>query len=646
MSNYIKILFLGIVSFLVAQSGDSYWMAEGSDEPPVVSLHAGPGFSHNKAIILIFRDGRVIWSEEYFAIPYQDKNYHFYPHYTWRIKENKTERLKLLKEYLNASNPDDPQKVDRWIEHMSDDFEGNGETQIVRQILSEGYVEPEVVQRLIDQLYEFEIHTDDISRGAPMNTVWTSFNFRDRYVSSGDLEGTRNLYTKNFNETEFLSKGPLKERKNKREVWDDFISYILSIRDKVDPATIASIDSDKLKHTLFGDYEIDYQFNSLRTKESLINPKRLYDEEESDRLSKQANIHYRNGQTTAALTLLEANIDIIMSEPDRARFYEMMGMLHLRADRYTEAFKAFQNSLRFCDFPSANVLLRRGYMAARAPSRGAALRNFGMISFDTGPIYGTEDELIEARVRSAIIARILSSNVPKENLQLLIDDIEARPITHEISGWMNVHEVVFAFEQAKGNRWYRPEPEEKKQLFKKARRLADAFLYRHDTKPEDRIVVELMLLESYYYEKKYQQCIDTAKIYINKWKDYNFTSGWKFRRQVSMAHCYVMFSLFELGHYEETIVESQKIRKTYNENDYSTFFNIFGYSLLYEGVANEALDQYSKANASLRECKKNYPHWSSTWGDHVDDRLRRSVRDLEAKRRHADPDWKKEVIYR
>ena len=304
--------------------------------------------------------------------------------------------------------------------------------------------------------------------------------------------------------------------------------------------------------------------------------------------------------------------------PDDRKYIAHASIGYLESEREDndaamEAFSVITNRQVDSDpVALADANIRMGYLALREGRTYDALDHFGRIA--TGKVPATHDQVEEAAYRLARILHrtdrgVQAVDVYSQLVEHARDPERKRSARLQLSGLL--------FELAKGD-FGEVDEEERLELLEQTRTESTFLIEDPDTEPENRVVAELMYLETFYYQDDQQKCLDLGIEFVDRWTAWRDENpelvDWNINVQLSAAHNFATFSAYEVGEYELTIELARQIRERYGEGDHYRTFNVFAYSLLYEAFAQEALGNHAEGERLRERCREEYPDWYRTIG--------------------------------
>ena len=395
-----------------------------------------------------------------------------------------------------------------------------------------------------------------------------------------------------------------------RNNWAGLIGSLTGLVDEVDPASVTSaitrIERNADTSRLYDPGDIRIRFPDTTGLEG-------HSSASNDLVSFALELAEVDHDT--ALNHLRSSLPVIADE-EKSVAYRTLGYLELRAGDHEAARSAFQR-VASREFPSDSIVLadaniRMGYLELREDQRFRALDHFARVA--TGAIPGTHDQVEEAAYRMARLLHNMNRGVQAVDVYSQLVE-HARDPERRRSARLQLSGLLF--ELAKGD-FGEVDEEERLELLEQTRAESTFLIEDPDTEPENRVVAELMYLETFYYQDDQQKCLDLGIEFVDRWTAWRDENpelvDWNINVQLSAAHNFATFSAYEVGEYELTIELARQIRERYGEGDHYRTFNVFAYSLLYEAFAQEALGNHAEGERLRERCRDEYPDWYRTIG--------------------------------
>ncbi len=321
-----------------------------------------------------------------------------------------------------------------------------------------------------------------------------------------------------------------------------------------------------------------------------------------------------------AIEYLTARLDEIPEE-EHYLYYAALAYLHLANDDTEAAMDAFRylTHLRVQSHPMAlaDANIRMGYLSLRVGRDDDAIAHFARVAAGAAP--GEQAQVEEAAYR---FARLLHRRARRHNesgfaaaeaySQLVENAVDAgrqRDARLQLSGLL--------LELAKGD-FGAVGDEERTILFEQCRIECTFLMEDPEVDWQNRVGAESMYLQTFYYEEDFEVMTELAVEFVDKWTEWRDANpelvDWHINRQLVTAHTWGVLGAYRMGDYERCIALAREIRERYSAEDPFDAFNAFGYSLLYESFAQEALGNTAEAERLRQQCREEQPQWFRTIG--------------------------------
>ena len=612
----IRLAFMGLAFFyfLSSECNARYRVVQHphTGESALISVDVSYGFyatmPHKPVILAVFPSGSVIWSADYFdgervrmagGLPRE------------QVNELVSIRNERLREVLDRVQGDSPELRSQRMQALTADPIVQDINSLLNEVkYFEGYVDEEVIHGYLKGLRRSGFYNSPgVAEGV------TNAHRTISIVARHDglykfAAGPYGYFT-----TENSAMPSWERGMSEESSWVNLLSYVLSVVDQVDSGTVEThsltIPKEIESTLLYSPDEIDVAFPP---------PMALFEEPRQPGELLATGLALAGENSPAALSYLQSALPAI-PEDERYQAYRAIGYLSIRqgdAKGAESAFARIANREVNSDAVTlAEANIRMGYLAVGRGDAREAEMYFSRVALGTVP--ARQEQVEEAAYRFARLlhrrARINRAFGPAaaDVYSQLVENAQTQKMERDA----RLQLTGLLFELAKGD--YGPvDHNERTELLEQARAEATLLIENAQSPFEHRTIAELMYLETFYYEDKFEVTLEKGLEFLDKWSVWRDENpelvNWNINTHLITAHTYAPISAYRMSAYEQCITLAREIRELYDDGDPYDTFNSFAYSLLYEAFAQEAIGNY-EAGEELRErCRQVHPDWYRTIG--------------------------------
>ena len=567
----------------------------------------GPGAA---PVLAVFPSGRVIWSTDYFSAEYLQGGRHLSREERQQVQALVNERRRQIDETIPE---DHPRRLWVRLGHYDHDPELEELRRLLRGIeYYEGKVDEETIVNMLEELRRtgFFSHPGGRRFGPRQEGIHSpggislSVAHQELYQS---MSGPLGYY--------FMEAGPsprwddsLPETVN----WSRLVGYILKVVEKVDPETIVTypgtlLDHETIPYRNFDPEDIRLVFPEQNALPDAMTP--------SSKLVETA-LQIAEEDADEAVQYLRAALPVL---PDDEQYLAVraLGYLEMRRGNREQAREAFRRianrEIEADPVTLAEANIRKGYFISETTNASLAISYFARVA--TGAVPATQEQVEEASYRMARLFHrqrrgLYAIEVLSQLLDNAADPVRKRNARLQLTGLL--------FEAGKGE-FGSVTDAEKQEFLEQTRAEAELLITDPDVETRIRVIAELMHFETFAFEEDgYAESLAGALEFLDKWTTWRDENpervNWNINTHLSTAHGWALLCAFRLSEYELAVDLAREIRELYDEDDPYEAFNVFGYSLLYEAFAQEALGNYEMGEQLRAQCREEQRDWYETIG--------------------------------
>ncbi len=303
-------------------------------------------------------------------------------------------------------------------------------------------------------------------------------------------------------------------------------------------------------------------------------------------------------------------------EDQKGLIVAKQGYLALAAKDDEAAIRAFrriaEQDVLSDDYTLCDAVMRLGFLNIRTKNREEALRWFTEVAY--GRVPADNAQASEAATRVGTLQRL---NGKPDLAIAAFEAVYTNAADPAKVDYARLQVAGLLWEKGKGDYGTVPD-EEAKALYARSQEQCRILMERPEATAETRAIAELIFLEDDYFMGQYESAYTRAGAYMEKWgkvKAEGRTGAWNPDRQLSTCHAFRMVSAFQTSRLDEVLSIVAEIEGgRWKDSDPYPNLDIRAYAALYKSYTLEVQGHAEEARAIREKLKAENPQFMEVVG--------------------------------